>query len=112
MAGASQPVPEVVFVVDVSALTEKGFLSATEYKGRRVGLQFDDQGSGVFLTSEMAKRLHVKKGSTLSVIVEDDTNRVTRASVAAVGATLRISDPGVYYSVGREGGAVIRIRKE
>ena len=102
---------ELVFVVDVSSLTKKGFVGTTTYEGRKVDLEFDDNGDGVFLTSEMAGRLHVRKGSPLSVIIEDDRNQVAEAQVAAVGKTIRISDPKVYYAVGREGGAVIRIRK-
>lgn len=102
---------ELVFVVDVSSLTNQGFVGTTKYEGKEVNLEFDDDGKGVYLTSEMAGRLHVKKGSALSVIVEDDVNQVAQVMVAAVGKTLRISDPKVYYAVGREGGAVVRIRK-
>jgi len=102
---------ELVFVVDVSALTSKGFTGSTEYEGTRVDLEFDDGTAGVFLSPEMAGRLHVKKGSRLSIMVEDDVNQVADTMVALVGKSLRISDPKVYYAVGKEGGAVLRVRK-
>ncbi len=102
---------ELVFVVDVSSLTKKGFVGTTTYQGRQVDLEFDDAGAGVFLTSEMAGRLHVRKGSSLSLIIENERNQVAEVPVAAVGKGLRISDPRVYYAVGREGGAIIRVRK-
>ena len=108
---ASAGAAELVFVVDVSSLTKKGFVGTTTYQGKRIDLEFDDQGAGVFLTSEMAGRLHVRKGSALSVIIEEDENRVAGATVAGIGKAPRISDPKVYYAVGREGGAIIRIRK-
>jgi ABC-type lipoprotein release transport system permease subunit len=109
LAAAGQA--ELVFVVDVSSLTKKGFVGTTNYEGRKVDLEFDAEGAGVSLTAEMASRLHVRKGSTLSVIIEDERTQVTEATVAAVGRGLRISDQRVYYAVGREGGAIVRIRK-
>jgi len=108
---ASAGAAELVFVVDVSSLTKKGFVGTTTYQGKRIDLEFDDQGAGVFLTSEMAGRLHVRKGSALSVIIEEDENRVAGATVGGIGKAPRISDPKVYYAVGREGGAIIRVRK-
>ena len=108
---ASAGAAELVFVVDVSALTSKGFVGSTEYEGDKVDLSFDDANSGVFLNSEMAGRLHVKKGSRVSIIIEGDNNQVAETAVASVGKSLRISDARVYYAVGREGGAVIRVRK-
>lgn len=102
---------ELVFVVDVSALTPKGFVGSTEYEGGRIDLDFDDADSGVFLDAEMAGRLRVRKGSRVSIVIEDDGNRVVEAVVASVGKSLRISDAKIYYAVGREGGAVLRIRK-
>lgn len=102
---------ELVFVVDVSALTGRGFVGSTEYEGKKVDLDFDDADAGVFLSSEMAGRLHVKKGSRVSIVIEDDDNQVAQTRVASVGKSLRISDLKVYYAVGREGGAVIRVRK-
>ncbi len=109
MASASQP--ELVFVVDVSSLTKKGFVGTTTYAGKKVDLEFDDGGEGVFLTTEMARRLHVRKGSLLTLVIEDERNQVVEATVASVGTTLRVSDPKVYYAVGREGGAIVRARK-
>lgn len=108
---ASASLAELVFVVDVSSLTKRGFVGTTDYRGKKVDLEFDDQGDGVFLTTEMAGRLHVRKGSAVSVIIEDERNQIAESKVAAVGKTIRISDPKVYFAVGREGGAVIRIRK-
>ncbi len=102
---------ELVFVVDVSSLTKKGFVGSTTYEGRKVDLEFDDHGEGVFLSVEMARRLRIRKGSSLSILIEDERNQLVNASVAAVGNVLRISDPKVYYAVGREGGAILRIRK-
>lgn len=109
MAVAGQA--ELVFVVDVSALTKKGFIGTTTFEGKQVDLEFDDGGAGVFLTSEMAARLHVRKGSAISVLIEGDRNTVIEASVGGAGRSPRVSDPRIYYAVGREGGAVIRIRK-
>jgi hypothetical protein len=108
---SSATLAELVFVVDVSSLTKKGFIGTTTYEGGKVDLEFDDVGEGVFLNSEMAGRLKVKKGSMVSVVIEDDGNLVAEAKVGGVSKVLRISDPKVYYAVGREGGAVIRVRK-
>jgi hypothetical protein len=102
---------ELAFAVDVSSLTEKGFVGTSTYGGKRVDLEFDDLGDGVFLSSEMATRLGVRKGSTLSVIIEDEKIQVVEVVVGGTGKSVRISDPRVYYAVGREGGAVIRIRR-
>jgi putative transposon-encoded protein len=98
-------------VVDVSTLTSKGFIGTSRYGGERVDVSFDDGSAGVYLTSEMAGKLHVKKGSRISVVIEDDANQVAETTVASVGKSIRVSDPKVYYSVGREGGAVLRVRK-
>ncbi len=108
---ASASPAELVFVVDISALTDKGFIGTTRYEGGKVELDFDDKDAGVFLTSEMAARLHVKKGSKLSLLIEDDSSQVAETAVASVGKALRISSARVYYAVGREGGAVLRLRK-
>ena len=98
-------------MVDVSSLTKKGFVGTSTYEGKKLELEFDDRGAGVFLTSEMAGRLHVRKGSALSVIIEEDESRVAEVTVAGIGKEPRISDPKIYYAVGREGGAIIRIRR-
>ena len=108
---AAATTPELVFVVDVSSLTKKGFVGTTSYDGEPVDLDFDDEGTGVFLTAGMAGKLHVRKGSGLSLVIEGERNEVVQASVAGVGKELRISDPKVYYGVGREGGAIIRVRR-
>jgi ABC-type lipoprotein release transport system permease subunit len=103
---------ELVFVVDVSSFTEKGFVGSTEYEGKSISIEFDDGDLGVFLTSEMAKRLHVRKGSPVLVLVEDDRPESTKTMTAGVGSQARISNPKVYYAVGREGGAVVRVKKD
>ena len=87
-------------------------MGTTKYEGSQVAIEFDDGKDGIFLTSEMAGRLGARKGSAVSVTIENDANAVVKATVAGVGKTLRVSDPKIYYAVGREGGAVIRIRKE
>ncbi len=102
---------EIVFVVDVSSFTKNGFIGSTTYNGRPVDLEFDDSEGGVFLTSEVAKRIRVRKGSPLSVLIENERHQVAKTSVAAVGKELRVSDSKIYYAVGKEGGAIIRIRK-
>jgi ABC-type lipoprotein release transport system permease subunit len=109
VASASQA--ELAFAVDVSSLTEKGFVGTTNFEGTTVDLEFDDQDGGVFLSSRMAGRLGVRRGSTVSIIIESEKNQVVEAVVGGVGKALRISDPRVYYAVGKEGGAVIRIRR-
>ncbi len=102
---------ELVFVVDVTSFTEKGFIASTSYEGKGLDLEFDEENEGVFLEPEMAKRLGVRRGASLSIIVEDTATTVTQVRVSSVGSRVRISDARVYYAIGREGGAVIRIRR-
>ncbi len=109
MAPASQD--ELVFVVDVSSLTKKGFVGTSKYEGRQIEVEFDDGTSGVVLTSEMAGRLRVRKGSKVSILIEDDRNQIVEAVLAGVGRAVRVSDAKVYYSVGRDGGGILRLRK-
>lgn len=109
MAAAEQA--EIVFAVDVSSLTKKGFVGTSTYEGKRVDLEFDDSGAGVFLTSQMAGRLHIRKGSRVSIVIEDEKKQLVESEVAGVGNKTRISDQKVYYAVGREGGGVVRLRK-
>ena len=108
---ASAGAAELAFVVDVSALTDKGFTGTTRYEGGKVELDFDDRDAGVFLNPQMAARLRVRKGSKLSVVIECDSNQVVETTVASIGRALRMSNAKIYYAVGREGGAVLRIRK-
>jgi hypothetical protein len=108
---ASAPEPELVFVVDVTSFTKKGFVGSTTYQGKRVDLEFDDGAGGVSLNPEMAKRVHVRKGSSVLLLIENDRIQESKATVSSVGNALRISDPKTYYAVGKEGGAIIRIRK-
>ena len=102
---------ELVFVVDVSSFTKKGFIASTTFGGSPVDIEFDDGDEGITLRAEMARRIHVRKGSPVSVLVEDDKTQVTGSTVASIGKVLRISDSKVYYAVGREGGAIVRIRR-
>jgi ABC-type lipoprotein release transport system permease subunit len=104
--------PELVFVVDVSSFTKEGFVGSTRYEGKQVDLEFDADGRGISLSPEMAGRLGVRRGSSVSVAIENDANMVVKATVASVGRSLLISDAKIYYAVGREGGAVLRLRKE
>ena len=109
MASARQA--ELVFVVDVTSLTKEGFVGSTKYEGKTVEVEFDDKDGGVFLPSEMAARLGARKGSRVSLIMEGERSQVADSTVARVGKTARISNAKVYYEVGKEGGAVLRIRK-
>ena len=102
---------EIAFVVDVSSFTEKGFIGTSSFAGKSVAINFDDEDQGVFLNHEMASRLGVKKGSWVSAQVEAEKTQAVQLAVAAVGKVVRISDSKVYYAVGKEGGAVIRVRK-
>ena len=102
---------EIVFVVDVSSFTEKGFIGTSSFSGRPMPIDFDDGDQGISLNHEMAGRLGVKKGSWVSALVEADKTQVVQMAVAAVGKVVRISDSKVYYAVGKEGGAVIRVRR-
>ena len=102
---------EILFVVDVTAFTEEGFVGTTSYGGKEVSIDFDPKGDGVFLTAEMAERIGVKKGDPLSIIIEDDAHVLAKSVSSGVGRKIRISDEKTYYTVGREGGAVLRVRR-
>jgi ABC-type lipoprotein release transport system permease subunit len=103
---------ELVFVVAVSSFTMSGFVGSASYQGQSVNLEFDDKDEGVFLSSEMCKRLSVKKGSKILVVVEaEDEPMVTEAAVAGVASRPRISSAKVYYEVGKDGGAILKVRK-
>jgi ABC-type lipoprotein release transport system permease subunit len=102
---------EIAFVVDVTSFTKSGFVGTTSYGGENVGIDFDDKGRGVFLNPGMAKKVGARKGDQVFVIVEDKVHTLARTKVAAIGRKVRISDEKAYYAVGREGGAVVRIRR-
>lgn len=102
---------EIVFVVDVSSFTEKGFVCTSSFAGEQVDIEFDDGNQGVLLNRKMAKKLGVKGGSQVSALVEAEKTQLVQMIVAAVDTLVRISDAKVYYAVGKEGGAVIRMRK-
>jgi ABC-type lipoprotein release transport system permease subunit len=101
----------LVFVVDVSSLTKKGFVGSSTYEGREVDFEFDEGSAGVFLPSEMAARLHVRKGAKVSVLLEDGPTLFVELGFSGVSKAPRISDPKVYYAIGHEGGAVLRVRR-
>ena len=107
----SAPAAELVFAVDVSSFTKSGFIGSTSYGGNPLDVSFDDGDKGVYLTAEMASRLHVRKGSKLAVVVEVDRRVSTNVTMGGVSKTTRISDAKVYYAAGKEGGAIIRISK-
>ena len=103
---------EIVFVVDVSAFTHRGFIGTSNFAGEEVNVEFDDRNDGLVLSSEMAERIHVRAGSKVAIILEDDeTPRVSESVIKSVGEKLRVSDEKTYYFIGRTGGAIIRIRK-
>jgi ABC-type lipoprotein release transport system permease subunit len=102
---------ELDFVVNVTFFTKNGFVGTTKYTGKTINLEFDEDSNGLFLSTEMARRIGVKKGASVSVIVEDGTAAIAQMRVAAVGRKVRISDPKVYHAIGREGGAIIRVRR-
>jgi hypothetical protein len=102
---------ELVFVVDVSSFTKKGFVGSTKYEGKPVALEFDDEDKGTFINPEMAKRIHVRKGSPVILLIENERLQEAKTTVAGVASSLRISDAKTYYAVGKEGGAIIRMRK-
>jgi len=101
---------ELVFVVDVSSFTQDGFQGSSIYSGQRIAIEFDAGDKGLYLRREMAQRLGVRKGSRVSASVEAEKDQTVQLAVAGVGSELRISDAKVYYAIGREGGAVIRLR--
>ena len=102
---------EILFVVDVTSFTEKGFVGTTTYENQKLAIDFDPEGEGIFLTSEMAKRIGARRGNEVFVIIEDKSHTLARMVVGALGTKVRVSDERAYYAIGREGGAVLRIRK-
>jgi ABC-type lipoprotein release transport system permease subunit len=101
---------ELVFVVDVTSFTQRGFIGSSSFEGNRVDIEFDDGSDGVSLSSDMAKRIQVKVGSPLLIIGENEESpQTSRTSVTLIGEELRISDAKIYYFIGRYGGAIIRI---
>ena len=105
------PEAELLFVVDVSSFTDTGFVSSTTYGGKDFELEFDDADQGVYLSPEMAKRLGVRKGSKVKIFLEDGAMHLAEATVAGTGSRTRVSVSKVYYAVGKEGGAIVRMRR-
>jgi len=103
---------ELVFAVSVSSFTERGYVGSASFRGRPVDFAFDDEDAGVFLTPEMCERIRVKEGSRIVLTVETDGEPlVTEASVSRATSEPRISSAKVYYAVGKEGGAIMTLRK-
>ncbi|MDG6898197.1 MAG: hypothetical protein JRM99_04085 [Nitrososphaerota archaeon] len=102
---------ELVFVIDVSALTKEGFVGSSKYAGRQLDVKFDDSGEGVFLTADMAARLHVRKGSRVVLVIEEGPDLVMELPVAGIRSSPKVSDPKAYHALGSEGGGVVRLRR-
>lgn len=103
---------ELVFPIDVSSFTKDGFLGSAIVAGNRVDIEFDDKDDGVFLTREMVDRIGARKGSKLQIIVDtDERPQVAQTTVAGIQSAPKVSNAKVYYGVGRNGGAILRIRK-
>lgn len=101
----------ISLVVDVSSFTKRGFIGTSNFSGEPIEIEFDDGDEGIFLAREMAKRLTVRKGSEVSVSVEDETTLTVKIAVVGVGRAARFSSARIYFAVGKEGGAVIRVQK-
>ncbi len=104
---------EVVFVVDVSSFTERGFVASSTFAGDEVSIEFDDRNEGLVLSAGMAERIRVRAGSKVTIILENEGRpQVSESLIKSVGEKVRISDEKTYYFVGRTGGAIIRVRKK
>jgi len=101
----------ISLVVDVSSFTTRGFIGTSSFSGSPIEIEFDERDEGIFLVHEMAKRLSVRRGSEVSVLVEGETTLTLKMIVTSVGTAARISSARVYFAVGKEGGAVIKIQK-
>jgi hypothetical protein len=103
---------ELVFVVDVTSFTEKGFIGSCTFEGKRIDIEFDDDDAGLSLDADICTRIGVRKGSSLTIVVEDDQKiQALESKVTAVKDKLTFSNEKLYYLVGRLGGAIIRLRK-
>jgi hypothetical protein len=102
----------LVFAISISSFTKRGYVGSASYKGRSVDFEFDDRDAGIFLTPEMCKLLRVREGSKVLLVVEAEGEPlVTEATVSRATSKPRISSAKVYYEVGREGGAIMTLRK-
>ena len=103
---------ELLLVVDVSSFTDDGFVGSSEFEGKRVDIEFDDEDNGLTLSKEMCARTATRAGSKVLIFVEDDTKiQSFESKVRAVSSQPRFSNSKLYYFMGAKGGAIIRMRK-
>lgn len=103
---------ELLLVVDVSSFTEDGFVGSSEFGGKRVDIEFDDEDNGLTLSKEMCSRTETKPGSKVTIFAEDDAKiQSFESEVRAVSSLPRFSNSKLYYFLGARGGAIIRLRK-
>ena len=112
MSDTSSGNHELLLVVDVSSFTNNGFVGSSEFEGKRVDIEFDDEDNGLTLSKEMCYRTATKPGSKVSIFVEDDAKIESfESKVRAVSSQPRFSNSKLYYFMGAKGGAIIRLRK-
>lgn len=112
LSGKTPEKDELVFVVDFTSFTEKGYECSSSFEGKRVDIEFDDADEGLVLSKAMCKRARLKKGSAVMISVEGEQRIEAFESVLeATGDGLRFSNAKLYYLLGGLGGAIIRIRR-
>lgn len=112
MKGIKEDKREIILVVDVSSFTKQGFVGSSVFNGRQIDIEFDDIGNGIVLSNEMSRKINAKTNSAILVIGEDEQNPIiSELNVRSIGNNVSISDPKVYYFIGRNGGGILRIRK-
>jgi len=110
---SSEETAELVFVVDVTSFTKRGFIGSSSFGGEGVEIEFDDGSAGLTLSPAMCRKIHVRAGSPVLIIGEnEDRPQASESVVKSVGENLKVSDTKTYYYVGRYGGAIIHIRKK
>ena len=106
-----EPSEELVLVLTISSLLEDGFEAMTPYEGGEVRVMFDERDDGVFLTKGMSARARLVQGQKVAMIVEGEKELYSVSTFSGNSDIPRISDSKVYYAIGREAGAILRIRK-